>query len=279
MELNKVIIEDIIKKAVREDLGTGDITGGLIFSSRKTGEGEIIVREKGVIAGLEIAEMVYNKYDSDICMIPELNDGDTVEKGDIVAVVKGPVETVLSAERVVLNFLQHLSGIASYTRMIVELIDNYSARIVDTRKTTPGLRMLEKYAVRMGGGTNHRHGLYDAVLIKENHILLADGIKNAVKKISPDLSHTTKIEVEVEELSGVEEALEAGADIIMLDNMDISTMEKAVDIIDGEVIIEASGNVTEENVEEIAECGVDIISVGSITHSAKALDLSFRLNK
>lgn len=206
-----------------------------------------------------------------------INDGDKVKVGQNLAEVKGPVREILKAERIALNFLQRLSGIASRTSRYVEAVSNYPVKIVDTRKTTPTLRILEKYAVRIGGGYNHRMGLYDAVMIKDNHITASGGITSAILKVREQLAHTIKIEVEVESLDGVREALSAGADIIMLDNMEISEMAMAVNIIDKQAIVEASGGITLESLVEIAATGVDIISVGALTHHIKSIDISLNL--
>ncbi|GAH79753.1 unnamed protein product, partial [marine sediment metagenome] len=217
------------------------------------------------------------KLDSEICFQPKIKDGNKILPGEILAEITGPARTILKGERVTLNFLQRMSGIATITSKFCQEVKDLPVRIVDTRKTTPGLRILEKYAVRMGGGYNHRFGLYDAVLIKDNHIAVAGGIKSAVNSVRKQISHTSNIEVEVENLSQLQEALEMKVDIIMLDNMDLETMKEAVKMVKGEALIEASGGITLEKVREIAQTGVDLISVGALTHSVKALDINMEI--
>ncbi|MFO7843299.1 MAG: carboxylating nicotinate-nucleotide diphosphorylase [Bacteroidales bacterium] len=234
-------------------------------------------KENGVLAGLPIAELVFREIDDDIEFSILKDEGETVKIGEKVAEISGRTRSILKGERLALNFLQRLSGIATYTRRYVEEVEGTDAKIVDTRKTTPNLRILEKYAVRVGGGTNHRMGLYDAVLIKDNHIRSAGGVKEAIKKV--ETGHMVKIEVEVESLDDIEEALKAGTDIIMLDNMEPSEMKKAVDIIEDSAIIEASGGIILENIREIAETGVDVISVGALTHQIRSIDISLDLTE
>lgn len=275
--LNLLLVSDIVKRALQEDLGAGDLTSASIITAGKNGRGEIIAREEGVIAGLPVAGLVFKTMAAE-CRITYLtSDGNKVSAGQEVALVEGPLAAVLGAERVALNFLQHLSGIATLTARYVEKAEPYKARICDTRKTTPNLRILEKYAVRMGGGVNHRINLGDAVLIKDNHIKAAGSITAAVAGVRQSIPLTAKIEVEVENLEQVKEALATEVDIIMLDNMTPAEIRRAVELIDGRALVEASGGVTLEQVEEVAATGVDYISVGALTHSVKALDLSLEL--
>lgn len=277
MYWNDKLIKDIIERAILEDIWTGDLTSDSLIPEEDIGNGLIMAKEEGIIAGLPIAEKVFYQFSDEIVFDYLLNDGDRIEPGQGIARLKGPISEILKGERIALNFLQRLSGIATRTNKYVKKISNYPVKIVDTRKTTPTLRILEKYAVRVGGGYNHRMGLYDAVMIKDNHIFAAGGIYKAINKIKEQLGHTTKIEVEVEDFTGIEEALRAGADIIMLDNMDISEMSRAVEIIDNQAIVEASGGITLEDLIEVAATGVDIISAGALTHNIKSLDISLNL--
>ena len=272
-----VLIDKIIEQALLEDIGTGDITTESIIPSNLKAKGIIKTSEEGVVAGLDIVFLVFKKLDSEICFQPKIKDGNKILPGEILAEITGPARTILKGERVTLNFLQRMSGIATITSKFCQEVKDLPVRIVDTRKTTPGLRILEKYAVRMGGGYNHRFGLYDAVLIKDNHIAVAGGIKSAVNSVRKQISHTSNIEVEVENLSQLQEALEMKVDIIMLDNMDLETMKEAVKMVKGEALIEASGGITLEKVREIAQTGVDLISVGALTHSVKSLDISMEI--
>lgn len=277
MVLNSFAVERIIKQALEEDWGFGDLSSSLIPESLKV-RAIIYAKEAGVIAGLEIAKKTFAYVDENLIFTPLLQDGENVASGQEIAYVSGSAQKILLAERVVLNFLQHMSGIATKTAAFVKLTAGTKARIVDTRKTLPGLRILEKYAVKAGGGHNHRFGLFDAVMIKDNHIKALGGITKAVAEARRQNSHTVKIEVEVEDLQQVKEALQAGPDIIMLDNMPLAMIRQAVKLIDGQAVVEASGNVTEETVASIAAAGVDIISSGALTHSVKALDISLDLN-
>lgn len=277
MVLNSFAVERIIKQALEEDWGFGDLSSSLIPESLKV-RAIIYAKEAGVIAGLEIAKKTFAYVDENLIFTPLLQDGENVASGQEIAYVSGSAQKILLAERVVLNFLQHMSGIATKTAAFVKLTAGTKARIVDTRKTLPGLRILEKYAVKAGGGHNHRFGLFDAVMIKDNHIKALGGITKAVSEARRQNSHTVKIEVEVEDLQQVKEALQAGPDIIMLDNMPLAMIRQAVKLIDGQAVVEASGNVTEETVASIAAAGVDIISSGALTHSVKALDISLDLN-
>jgi nicotinate-nucleotide pyrophosphorylase (carboxylating) len=267
-------MEKIVQNALEEDLGRGDITAAAIVADRVVAEAVFISHSSGIIAGLEVAAAVFRLLDSGVSMDTSVKDGGKIVPETVFARVRGQARALLSAERVALNFLQHLSGIATATSMVVDAVKPYPVRVVDTRKTTPGLRVLEKYAVRVGGGFNHRMGLDDAVLIKDNHLELAGGVAKAIELIRQNVGHMTKIEVEVETLDQVKEALAAGVDVIMLDNMDSQTMKKAVSLIGKRALVEASGNITIANAGEIAATGVDILSLGWITHSAPPLDIS-----
>lgn len=272
-----IIVDKIIERGLLEDIGTGDITTKSIIPSNLKAKGIIKTSEEGVVAGLGIACLVFKKLDSDITFQEKIKDGTKVARGKVLAEITGPARTILKGERVALNFLQRMSGIATITSKFCQEVKDFPARIVDTRKTTPGLRILEKYAVRMGGGYNHRFGLYDAVLIKDNHIAVAGGIKSAVNSVRKQISHTVKIEVEVENISQFQEALEMKVDIIMLDNMNLDTMKEAVKMAKGKVLIEASGGITLEKARKIAQTGVDLISIGALTHSVKSLDISMEI--
>ncbi|ADG81107.1 carboxylating nicotinate-nucleotide diphosphorylase [Thermincola potens] len=274
MELNTFIVDEIIRRALQEDIGTGDITTDAIVPRDHFTKAFIHTKEDGVLAGIFIAERVFSLLSSEVDFKRIKQDGDILQAGDILAELYGPARVILTGERVALNFLQRMSGIATKTRRIAGLLSDSGTAVVDTRKTTPGLRALEKYAVYIGGGKNHRFGLYDGVLIKDNHIKVAGGIKKAVEMARAYAPHTIKIEVEVETLAGVKEALEAGADIIMLDNMDIETVKQALVMINGQALVEVSGGLSEDKVPKLAELGVDIISMGALTHSVKALDIS-----
>ena len=274
---NKELIQEIIKQARREDLAWGDITTDNLIDPGRKSEGIILAKENGMIAGLPVAELVFQQYDPRIEYLARCEDGQTITAGQELVKLSGPTAAILRGERVALNFLQRLSGIATQTNHYVKLLRDYPVRVVDTRKTTPTLRVLEKYAVRVGGGYNHRMSLADAVLIKDNHIKAAGGIATAISILKKRLPHTVKIEIEVQDLPGVEEALTAGAEIIMLDNMGIEEMKKAVRLIAGKAIVEASGGITDQMVREVAATGVDIISVGALTHHIQALDLSLNL--
>ena len=272
-----IIVDKIIEQALLEDIGTGDITTKSIIPSNLKAKGIIKTSGEGVVAGLGIACLVFKKLDLDVTFQEKIKDGTKVAQGKVLVEITGPARTILKGERVALNFLQRMSGIATITSKFCQKVKDCPVRIVDTRKTTPGLRILEKYAVCMGGGYNHRFGLYDAVLIKDNHIAVAGGIKSAVNSVRKQIPHTVKIEVEVENLSQFQEALEMKVDIIMLDNMNLDTMKEAVKMVKGKVLIEASGGVTLENVRKIAQTGVDLISVGALTHSVKSLDISMEI--
>ena len=270
-----------IKSALREDLGdTGDITSQFCLESTLPGKAVIISKETGVVAGLIVAQLTFRELDAGLHAVILKNDGDRVVAGEAVLEAGGRAASILTAERTALNFLQRLSGIASLTARFVENVAGTAARILDTRKTTPGLRSLEKYAVRAGGGENHRFGLFDMVLIKENHIAAAGGITRAISNVRSGLRHrvlpapAVKIEVEVRNLDELKEALELCPDRVLLDNMDLRQIQQAVRLVAGRLPLEVSGGVTLDNVRQIAQCGVDFISVGALTHSAPALDFS-----
>jgi nicotinate-nucleotide pyrophosphorylase (carboxylating) len=274
--LDLLQIDNIIMNALKEDMPLGDITTDNTVQENSASRGEFIAKETGVVAGLDVAERVFRLLDPSVRFKKNVEDGAHVSKGDIIAEVEGNTRALLKAERTALNLLQRMSGIATKTSKFSGRIKDLPAKIVDTRKTAPGLRYLDKYAVRVGGGQNHRHCLSDGVLIKDNHIKAAGGIKNAIEIVRCRIPHTIKIEVETETLDEVRQALESGADIIMLDNMSIETMIEAVKIINKRALVEASGNVNIETVHSIASTGVDIISVGALTHSVEAFDISLK---
>lgn len=284
--LNAILHKEALRASIRlwldEDIGSGDITTMTTIPLDHQSKGILHVKEDGVLAGLPIAEEVFRVVDPALVFTARAEEGATVAKGTIVAEVEGSTRSILTGERLALNLLQRLSGIATRTKAFVDALHGLPARIVDTRKTTPGLRMLEKYAVRVGGGHNHRFGLYDAVMIKDNHIKGAGGIRQAVAAARSQIPHTMKIEVEVESIEQLHEAIEAGADIVMLDNMDIGQMREAVSIMKSKaphILVEASGNVTLDTVRAIAATGVDVISAGRLTYSVQALDISLDLNE
>lgn len=276
MTLDMTIVDDIIKRALKEDMPMGDITTDSTVGPDEISSARLVAKEDGVIAGLEIFKRVFSFLDPQIYTENYVVDGDRIKAGDIVMRLSGNSRAMLKAERTALNILQRMSGIATATRKFADILEGTSSKIVDTRKTCPGIRYLDKYAVRVGGGTNHRFCLSDGVLIKDNHIKAAGGITEAVKRARKAVPHTIRIEVETESMEQVKEALAAGADIIMLDNMSTEAMKEAVDFINGRALTEASGNITIERALEIARTGVDLISSGSLTHSVKALDISLR---
>ncbi len=275
MDIPQIQYEPLVRAALLEDIGPGDITTMLCVPAGTMATATVLAKQPGVIAGLAVGELAFKLLDPNAHWEALVQDGARVGGGRTpLATVRGDARALLTAERVALNFMQRLSGVATLTARYVSLTAGTQARIVDTRKTTPGLRALEKYAVRAGGGFNHRLGLYDCVLIKDNHIKAAGGIQNAVAGAKAHIPHTMKIEVEAAALAMVEEALSAGADVILLDNMDTETMRRAVEMIGGRAISEASGNLSEARVAEVAATGVDILSIGALTHSAPALDIS-----
>ena len=275
MDIPQIQYEPLVRDALLEDIGPGDITTMLCVPAGTMARATVLAKQPGVIAGLALGRLAFELLDPNVCWEAIVKDGTRVGDGRTpLAIVTGDARALLTAERVALNFMQRLSGIATLTARYVGLTAGTNARIADTRKTTPGLRALEKYAVRAGGGFNHRLGLYDAVLIKDNHIKAAGGIENAVAGAKAHIPHTMKIEVEAGTLEMVGEALSAGADIILLDNMDTETMRRAVQMIGGRAISEASGGLTEARIAEVAATGVNVLSVGALTHSAPALDIS-----
>lgn len=274
---NMDTLQHLIEIALDEDIGPGDITTDNLIGPDLKGKGVIIAKEPLVLAGLDVARQVFERLDSKILLNSGYYDGDTIKEGEIVLEVEGKLRALLKGERTALNFLQRLSGIATNVRSFVAELENKNVRLADTRKTTPGWRVLEKYAVRVGGAYNHRMGLYDGVLIKDNHIAVCGGIIEAVARIREKISHLVKIEVEVSDLSEISQALEARADVIMLDNMDIDRIKEGVEFIDGRALVEVSGNVTRSDLNRLADTGVDIISIGALTHQAKAVDLSMRI--
>jgi len=273
--MNWAGLDDLIKMALGEDIGHGDVTTGSLVSPDLQASGVFLAKMKGVLAGIEVSQAVFAQLDPEVSFMIHKKDGELIKPGDILARVEGSAATLLTGERLALNFVQRLSGIATKTRQYVDLIGDHPVRLVDTRKTTPGLRVLEKYAVTVGGGYNHRFGLYDGVMIKDNHIAVAGGITAAVYQVRAKVPHTLKIEVEVDTLEQLQEALVVGADIILLDNMDITTLKKAVKITRGRALLEASGGINEKTIAAVAKTGVDLISSGALTHSAVSLDISF----
>jgi len=267
-------LKDLIHRALDEDMGSGDLTTTAVLDGGETGVAQAVSKGDIVVAGIDLFREVFGAVDPSLAFEAYLADGRAAGKGACIASISGSLKSILLAERVALNFFQRMCGIATLTRRYVEAVRGTGATILDTRKTTPTLRGLEKYAVTAGGGTNHRFGLYDGVMIKDNHITAAGGITQAVRKVKGTTPPGMKIEVETKNLEEVAEALAAGADIIMLDNMGIGEMKEAVSLIGGKALVEASGNVTLSNVREIAQTGVDCISVGALTHSAPAADIS-----
>ncbi|ABP67364.1 nicotinate-nucleotide pyrophosphorylase [Caldicellulosiruptor saccharolyticus DSM 8903] len=272
--LNFLIVDKFIKEALIEDMPYGDITTDLLIPQDSISSAILIAKEDGILCGIDVAKRVFEILDENIEFEKIKSDGEPIKKGDILAKIKGNTRAILKGERLALNLLQRMSGVATVTNRLSQKIKGYRAIVTDTRKTVPLLRMLDKYGVFVGGGKNHRYSLSDAVLIKDNHIKAVGSIKEAIKRARENIPHTMKIEVEVRTMNEFEEALEAGADIIMLDHFGLDDMKKAVEAASGKALIEASGNITLENIEEIAKTGVDIISVGSITHSVKSLDIS-----
>jgi nicotinate-nucleotide pyrophosphorylase (carboxylating) len=266
-------VRRLIQAAIEEDIGRGDVTTEATIAEHTISRARLITKQEIVLAGMDVFTEVYVMLDDTVHIKPAHKEGDLLSAGAVIAVLEGRARSLLAGERVALNFLQRLSGIATLTRQYVEAVRGYNVEIIDTRKTTPGWRLLEKYAVRVGGGKNHRHDLGDGVLIKDNHIVAAGGIKAAVDMARRHSHHLLKIEVEVETLEQVEEALQAGAEVIMLDNMSPAMLAEGVKIIDRRAVVEASGGVSLETVTAVARTGVDLISVGKLTHSAPAADI------
>lgn len=278
--LNEQAIQSFIDNAIQEDVGNGDQSSIASIPSDTEATAKLHIKESGIIAGMVLAEKIFYKIDSSLIFEPYVNDGDNVVKNDITFQIRGRARSILTAERLVLNCMQRMSGIATKTRHLLELIKGSNARLLDTRKTTPNFRLAEKWAVKIGGGKNHRFGLYDMIMLKDNHIDFAGGIKKAItatQKYLLETGQTLKIEIETRNLKEVEEVLDiGGVDIIMLDNMMPSEMREAIRMIAGRYITEASGGITEQNIREVSECGIDFISAGVLTHSFKSLDLSLK---
>ena len=268
--------DELILSALREDITSEDITTNSVMREYQLGEVELICKQDGVIAGLDVFKRTFELLDSKTEVTFTKKDGDTVKNGDKIGVVRGDIRVLLSGERTALNYLQRMSGIATYTRSITDLLKSSKTKLLDTRKTTPNMRVFEKYAVKVGGGYNHRYNLSDGILLKDNHIGAAGGVKEAVQMAKEYAPFVRKIEIEVENLDMLKEALDAGADIIMLDNMSVEDMKEAVKLVSGKAETECSGNVTKENVERLVDIGVDYISSGALTHSSPILDLSLK---
>lgn len=279
MKLPQFYVDDIIKTALREDINYIDSTTDLLISEGDISEAYYLAKDAGVLAGADVAARVFNLLDEDIEIRFHFKDGDRVNKGDILADFKGSTAAMLKAERTALNLIQHMSGIATYTRRCADLIEGTKASVTDTRKTLPGLRALQKYSVFVGGGRNHRYNLTDAAMLKDNHIDAYGGITPAVKALREKAGHMLQIEVEARSLEDVKEALDCGTNVIMLDNMSYEDMKKAAELTNGRAKLEASGNVTLDNIRQVAETGVDIISLGALTHSVKAFDISMKWKK
>lgn len=272
----KLNADDIILNALKEDITSEDISTNSVMRHYQLGEVDLICKEDGVIAGLDVFKRVFELLDKKTELTFFVQDGDAVKNGQKIGVVRGDIRVLLSGERTALNYLQRMSGIATYTRKIADLLEGTNTKLLDTRKTTPGMRVFEKYAVKVGGGYNHRFNLSDGILLKDNHIGAAGGVKQAVAMAKEYAPFVRKIEIEVENLEMLKEALEAGADIIMLDNMSIEDMKKAVELCKGQAETECSGNVTKENVAKLTDIGVNYISSGALTHSSPILDLSLK---
>lgn len=268
--------DKLILSALREDITSEDITTNSVMREYQLGEVELICKQDGVIAGLDVFKRTFELLDSKTEVTFTKKDGDTVKNGDKIGVVRGDIRVLLSGERTALNYLQRMSGIATYTRSIADLLKGSKTKLLDTRKTTPNMRVFEKYAVKVGGGYNHRYNLSDGILLKDNHIGAAGGVKEAVQMAKEYAPFVRKIEIEVENIDMLKEALDAGADIIMLDNMSVEDMKEAVKLVSGKAETECSGNVTKENVERLVDIGVDYISSGALTHSSPILDLSLK---
>lgn len=279
MILPDFYIDELIKKAITEDINYIDVSSAYLFGDDDRTEAYFVSKADGVLCGIDVALRVFSLLDNTLEYKLYKHDGDEIKSGDLIAEFSGKTLKLLEGERTALNLLQHMSGVASMTNAAVKAIEGTGSTIADTRKTLPGLRAIQKYAVTCGGGHNHRYNLSDAAMLKDNHIDAGGGITKTVKALREKIGHTVKIEVETRTLDEVKEAVEAGADIIMLDNMSLETMKEAVEIIDGRALTEASGNVTLENIRTVAQAGVNIISMGAITHSVKAFDISMRIKK
>ncbi len=277
MILNQFYVDNLIKTALLEDINYVDITTDYLIPEDQENEAKFLAKADGVLCGIEVALRVFTLIQPDFQYEIFIHDGEEVKKGDIIAKIKGKTRTILKGERTALNLLQHMSGISSMTNRIVKIVEGTTASIADTRKTLPGMRSLQKYAVTVGGGKNHRFNLSDAAMLKDNHIDAGGGITNAVTKLRTKLGHMAKVELEVRTLDELREALSVDVDVIMLDNMDNDTMREAVKIADDKALLEASGGITEETIRGVAETGVDIISIGALTHSVKAFDISLKI--
>ena len=278
MKLSQLYIDDIIKTALAEDISYMDVTTDNLLDDTHRSEAYYVAKDDGVLCGIDIAKRIFEIVGGDVEFTVKINDGEQVKKGDIIAVMSGSTRTLLKGERTALNILQHMSGIATATFKCTELVKGTNAMVTDTRKTLPGLRPLQKYAVTVGGGKNHRYNLSDGAMLKDNHLDAYGGITPAVTELRKKIGHMVKIEVEVRNLEELAEALECRAEVIMLDNMSCEDMKKAVEITNGRALLEASGNVTSANIREVAETGVDIISLGALTHSVKCFDISMKIN-
>lgn len=272
----KINIDDYIINTLKEDITSEDVSTNAVMPENKNGKADLICKQDGIICGLDIFERTFKLLDENSNFETSVKDGDFVKKGQLLGIIKGDIKAILSGERTALNYLQRMSGIATVTKEYVKELDGYKTVLLDTRKTTPNMRPFEKYAVTVGGATNHRYNLSDGVLLKDNHIGAAGSITKAIEMAKTYAPFVRKIEIETETLEHVEEALAAGADIIMLDNMDNATMRKAVEMIDGKAQTECSGNVTKARLKEIAEIGVDFVSCGALTHSAPIMDVSLK---
>ncbi len=277
MILPQFYIDDLIKNAIKEDINYIDVATDYLLDENEVSEAYFVAKADGVLCGIQVAMRVFTLLDDSFTCVIHKKDGDLIKKGDLIAEMKGKTVRLLKGERTSLNLIQHMSGIATITRECVDEIAGTKGTIADTRKTLPGLRSIQKYAVTCGGGKNHRYNLSDCAMLKDNHIDAKGGITPAVKALKEKIGHTVKIEVETRTLDEVREALSAGADIIMLDNMDNETMAEAVKIVDGKALLEASGNLTKERLRSVAELGVDILSIGALTHSVEAFDISMKM--
>lgn len=277
MVLPQFYVDDLIKRAVIEDINYVDVTTDYLVDENDRTSAKLIAKDEGILAGIDVALRVFTLLDADTAFEILKHDGDSVVKGDVIARISGKTRVLLKGERTALNLLQHMSGIATMTNRCVKLVGGTNAEITDTRKTLPGLRALQKYAVVCGGGKNHRFNLSDGAMLKDNHIDAYGSLTGAVAALRKKIGHMVKIEVETRTLEELDEALSAGVDVIMLDNMDCDTMQEAVRRTNGRALLEASGNITQENIRQVAACGVDIISLGALTHSVKCFDISMRI--
>ncbi|PTM60042.1 carboxylating nicotinate-nucleotide diphosphorylase [Desmospora activa] len=275
--MNRLHLQQLVREALNEDIGYGDWTSEVLIPASHISQARLIAKEEGVVAGLEVAREVFAQWDPQLTFNPVVRDGAPVAPGEVLVQLEGSTRSILTAERVALNLLQRMSGIATVTQRVVRSLAGLPCRVLDTRKTTPGLRMLEKWAVQIGGGTNHRFGLSHGVMIKDNHIVAAGGLREAVECVRQRVGHMVQVEVEADTLEQVREAVELDIDALLLDNMDLSTLREAVQLAQGKAWTEASGGITPENARAVAETGVDAISLGWLTHSAPALDISLDL--